>query len=356
MEKRRIIFVCLKLSNGGAERVLSVLANHFALKEYEVDFIVLFKSDFDYEILPQVNVTDLKWANPCGLFGYIRRLKQLRKIIVPKSGVVITFLFRSIFWVSLATAFSDTKKIFSERNDPRKDPNKLYKRILRNICYLFADGIVFQTNEQRNLFSPKIRSKGMIIENPIVDELPKYEEKGSNTIISVCRLEPQKNIKCAIDAFETIHDIYQDYQFLIYGRGSLEDKISEYIRAKRLEKYVKLKGFQKNIYEQMKTATIFVSSSNYEGMSNAVLEAMAIGLPVVCTDCPIGGNRKLIHDGENGFLVPCDDPKAISDCVKKLITDIELRKYISLNAMKIREQYSISKVVAKWEDFLRILS
>ena len=93
---------------------------------------------------------------------------------------------------------------------------------------------------------------------------------------------------------------------------------------------------------------MFVSSSDFEGMSNSMLEAMAIGLPCVCTDCPAGGARAVIEDGKNGLLVPVNDAIALSDAMKRVASDTIFAEKLSKNASNIRKNQSVEKIIDKW--------
>ena len=97
---------------------------------------------------------------------------------------------------------------------------------------------------------------------------------------------------------------------------------------------------------------MFVSSSDFEGMSNSMLEAMALGLPCVCTDCPAGGARAVIKDGENGLLTPVGDSHALYLAMKKVAENPELAAKLSKNSVKIREEQSVDKIIKKWMELI----
>jgi glycosyltransferase involved in cell wall biosynthesis len=107
-----------------------------------------------------------------------------------------------------------------------------------------------------------------------------------------------------------------------------------------------------DVLDVVKDCAMFVSSSDYEGLSNSMLEAMAIGLPCVCTDCLGGGARELIKDGENGLLVPTKDAKALAEAMCSMVDDKELSKRCSDNASKIREELSAEYIADKWHEYI----
>ena len=157
----------------------------------------------------------------------------------------------------------------------------------------------------------------------------------------------------AIDAFEEFQQKYTEFEYHIYGRGSQERLLKDYIQSKGLDNRVKIMGYANNVHEKMKDSMIFISSSDYEGISNAILEAMAIGIPVICTDCPIGGNRMLIKNGVNGFLICIGDAHSLTNRIAELVDDIEMRKRFSVNASKVRIKYSTENIMRYWVEVVR---
>ena len=138
----------------------------------------------------------------------------------------------------------------------------------------------------------------------------------------------------AINAFEKFYNKNPEYKFTIYGDGPLRESLEKAIKEKELENVINLPGFSKNIIEDIKKAGIYISSSDFEGISNAMLEAMAMGIPTVCTDCPIGGAKMTIR------------------AMDKVANDSTFAKEISENAITIREELSIDKILDKWIDVM----
>ena len=263
-------------------------------------------------------------------------------------------MFLAIFYTICSTRKTDINVLVSERNDPNNDPPGLIRKVIRTLSYCFADSVVFQTNDAKEYFPGLVRKKGFIIANPI----PEYQATSilvqkDKRIVSVCRLNKQKNIKMSIDAFKMLLMSYPDYYYDIYGEGELQNDIEEYIRINGLTDKVFLKGFSTNIHSEIGNSMMFVSSSDYEGISNSMLEAMAIGLPVVCTDCPIGGARQIIKNEVNGILIKMRDPEGMCTAMKRIIEDEKLRKKLSLNAVKVTEEYSVDAIGLQWESLLK---
>ena len=173
----------------------------------------------------------------------------------------------------------------------------------------------------------------------------------SHKIVAAGRLSEQKNYKMMIDAVKLASDEYPDVLLQIYGGGELEDQLCSYIKEQGLDSNVKLMGRSDELYQVYKAADLFVMSSDYEGMPNALAEAMAIGLPCISTDCKTGP-RDLIDDGKNGFLVPCKNPESLAQKIKEVFAlSSQEQKNIGENAKnKIKsfcgEESSLNKLIA----------
>ena len=142
---------------------------------------------------------------------------------------------------------------------------------------------------------------------------------------------------------------YPDYTLRIYGRGEERDNLIAVIKEKRLEKSVILEDFATDVHERIRDAAMFVCSSDFEGLSNSMLEAMAIGLPCVCTDCEGGGARMMIRDHENGLLVPMRDEQALYSAMKEIVETPVMAQQLSREAAKVRDQLSLEKIADQWE-------
>lgn len=343
----KIVFVCAHLGDGGAERVMSILINYFVQNEYDVKLIMYGESRIDYDISDRVKIIEL-YKYKGSIKSQLKKLYLLRKEI--KGLKTISFLYEPILYTVLAGVFNNTKTLVSERSNPAMYPEGKLSRLLRNVCYRLADRIVFQTSDARLYFGGKIQEKSCVIENPINDELYKISKTSyENRIVSVCRLHKMKNIEMSIDAFDKLVREYPHFVFEIYGEGDWRSNIENYISQKKLDGKVQLKGYVKNVHNEIKDAMIYVSSSNYEGLSNSMLESMAIGIPTICTDCPSGGARATITSGENGFLVPVGDSDELYKRMKELIDSEELRMKFSENGRKVLRRFSRETICKEWK-------
>lgn len=320
-----ITFTCDGMESGGAEKVIATLANEFNNQGFNVSIIAVSSSvkESFYKLNEGVSFETLH-KDSSKRIGFIRRVFLLNKMLKKlKPDVVISFLPHVIVYTNLAMFNINKPLIVSERNDPNSDPKGMLLRILKYYSFSQADGCVFQTSDARKYFSKVIQSKSTIINNPLQISynggLPSSRKK---TVISVGRLTKQKNYNMLIDAFGMFVQKKPGYVLKIYGSGPLFDEINNYIHDKELDNYVKLMGNSDTWHKDEHDASLFVSSSNHEGMPNALAEAIALGIPSVFTDCPIGGPKELIVDGENGYLCSVGDAADMEEKMEKALSII----------------------------------
>ena len=202
-------------------------------------------------------------------------------------------------------------------------------------------------------FSNKIQKKSCIIENPLSEGLPiPWTGKRKKNIVMVNRIDSQKNIYLAIEAFSKVLEKHPDYSLEIYGKGPLQKNIENYISSKNLSNYVFLRGFCSNVHEKIVDAGIYLLTSNFEGMSNSLMEALAIGLPCISTNHPTGGAEALIKNYENGILIPVGNVDACATAILKLIENVELAEKLSKNSTKIRDELTVCKIADKWISYI----
>ena len=352
----KVCFVIQGLKKGGAERVLSLLANKFCEKGHKVT-IALTETDENiaYPINKDIRVINiLKKSKGSKSNLLIKRLSIIRNLRMlfkeERPDVCISFLTKVNIYSIISGIGLNFPVIISERNNPLVDPRSRLTRILRDIFYPFADGYVFQTQFAADYFSKKIGKRSVVIPNPLTDEVNNVPEKNQKRkeIIAVCRLEEQKNLPMLIKAFSNISKKHPDYTLIIYGEGSMRNYLEQLIKSLNISGKVKLKGKKDNVIQLMSESEIFVLSSNYEGMPNALAEAMAVGLPCISTDCPSYGSRFLIENKENGLLIPVGDQNGLEKAICKLIDDPVLSLKISNNAKLIRKELSINKIFNLW--------
>ena len=356
------------MQRGGAERVITTLSNEF-VKKNEVYIVSLLNEELQYYIdnRIKINTIDKKSYTKTNKINKIlmklnlNRIIKLKKTIIDiNPDIIISFLPEPSLRLMMVRKFNKTIKNIPIIISIRNDPNKEYKnKIIYNVMkWLYKDvnSLVLQTTDAKKFFENVIsKDKLTIISNPINQDFisnSPYNIIKEKNIINVGRLTEQKNQKLLINAFNKFIQIYPDYTLEIYGIGELKDELEQQIIEMNLKNKVFLKGQEKNIKEKMLKASMFVLSSNYEGMPNALMEAMALGVPCVSTDCPCGGPKHLIKQKENGLLVEVNNIDQLVEAMILLINDKELTKKISYNCIKIGQLYKLENIIKLWNDLI----
>lgn len=345
-----IVIVTGCMVRGGAEGVIATVANGLAQRGWKIHIISILFDRWDYELDPSIECIDISNEKRNQMLDTPRLVLELRKKIRQiKPKAVLSFMVAVNIVTWLATRRLNVKYIPSERNDPDKGRSSLIKK-LQAKAYGAADTTVFQTTRAKEYFSDAIQKKSVIIPNPL-REMPEAVYGASKRIVTAGRLSEQKNHKLLIDAFAGVYRDHPDYSIDIYGEGSMRDELQAYIDEKGLRNLVHLCGKVDNVPERIQDAYMFVLPSDYEGLSNALLEAMGIGLPCITTNC--AGSDDAIQDGENGLIVPIQDRDAMEKAIRKLIEDHERAEIMGKKARESMSRYKVDNVVDQWEALVK---
>ena len=347
--KKDILIVTGSLRRGGAERVISILSNELVKRGWTVHICTMLFSAIGYNLDPRIDIIDLSRENKNQNIDTPRMIKSLRDTIKNlKPDAVVSFMLTINIVTWMATRGLRVRFIPSERNDPSTGRGKL-KHWLSCKAYASSFKTVFQTERARSFYSKKIQQNGVVIPNPVnVDQ-----ERNSNPkhkIVSVGRLEIQKNRRLLIDAFSDVYKKHPEYTLDIYGEGSQEEELKQLIVELGLTSAVILHGNVNDVHRQIADAEMFVLSSDYEGLSNALLEAMMMGLPCITTDC--AGAAEAVEDGVDGIIIPIRDRKKMAEAMEELISDASLRNQFSKKAVEHSKRFKTDRVVDKWEELL----
>lgn len=351
---KKIVVVSNGLSGGGAERIASILANYFDDKGYSVMFVAAYSPEKEYALNDSVRYEYLDINSKSNHFMRLveRSIKLYRVAKKFDADVVFSFITNEL----VPLAISRTKLVPSLRIDPKSTDGDFVKRNIRRFVFHHADSIVFQTDDARDYFDDRIRKKGVVIANPLKDNLPEWNiENHSKHFIAACRLSKQKNIPMLINAFKRFNEIHPEYLLDIYGDGDPADykpKMEQYATDHNADNCVFFKGHSTDIHTIMSESQGLVLASDYEGLSNSMLEALAIGLPVICTDCPPGGARMFIDNGKTGLLVPVGDEDEMVAAFCKLVENPELQVSISLSSRYVREKLEKNAICSQWENLI----
>lgn len=350
-EERRVVFLVRKFGGGGAERVTSILCNYFARNGIAVFACELDEPSDDYQLDSRVIRIAIKPSRN-KLLKIGRRLiavKHMIQAIDPCCVVALGGVCRYLRW---AKRSGEPKIIVSERNYPDMQYTPLEKRWFEQI-YRQADVVVFQTPEARSCFSLDVENKGIIIPNPVIPRLPVYSGERSKRVVTFARLEKQKNLGLLVNAFAQFQSSHDDWILEIYGKGSEKEFLERTVTDLGLERSVSLHPFSANIHEQVKDAGMFVSTSDYEGLQNSLMEAMAMGVPCIATDCLGGGARVLTDNGKRGLLVPRNDEAELVDAMSRVADDSVLSKTLAERGKEISVLCDEDKVAQQWLDLVQ---
>ena len=361
---KKILFYIHSLNKGGAEKVLITIADQLNKDPmYEVVILTDTKDELEYSLpegLKRITIDADK-----NISSSLDRLKAIRKHVMDENpDKVIVFMLSSIIRAAIALKFTGYKIIAAVRSNPYDDYSHGKNRFLLLWCLRDCYKIVCQTKYQADFFGGKLREKCTVISNPIFKEFEKKanelaitrkKESGKNTggnIVATGRLFDYKNHRLLIDAFADIADDYKDVNVVIYGEGPYRPELEELIESKKLKDRVFLPGDSKHVEQDIADALIYVLPSDTEGLPNALMEAMALGLPVISTDCPCGGPKSIIENDINGILVPVNDKKMMTRSIKRLLDDETARIRLGREARKITKTNALDRIVEEWEKLI----
>lgn len=343
-----IIFVTACMAGGGSERVIAALSEQFIQWNHKVTVLMTAGDEVAYKLNDKVEVFCIGTRTGNHFSKRIKRIMTLRKYFKShKDSLVISFGTETNMFSILAAFGLKQRLILSERNDP----NKCSFISLRNFIYFWGKAFAFQTEDAVRCFSTGIQKRSVVIPNPILQMPEPYVGKREKSIVAVGRLAAQKNHALLLHAFAKFAQEEPEYKLIIYGKGELEEELKALADKLGIYDKVIFAGFREDVLDEIKSSGMYVSSSDYEGISNSLMEAMALGLPVIATDCPIGGSRLCIENEINGLLIPMQNKETLCQAMKRIVSDQEFAAQISCNAVQVRERFSVDKIARAWLDF-----
>lgn len=322
--QKKVTIAVGRLSGGGAERVATVWANELVKRGYEVSLLVGFRVDDEYEVNSKINIYSTSRNNTDFLqLSYVQRIVKMRRILIKIAPhYIISFLPKMQVYMMLASAGTGIKRIETIRVNPWKVTglNIILKKIWK-LCYRTSYKIILQTEDQAPFFSKYNQKKCVVIPNPIsekyINNYKNNQEEKVTKFIAVGRLNYQKNYEMMIKAFSNVSKDIPYLQLHIFGTGTNEytEKLKTMIKQENAEQNVFLMGRSLKIEKEYKKNDVFLMSSDFEGLPNALMEAMASKLVCICTDCKTGP-RDLIKSGNNGVLVPVGDMEGFAEAIR----------------------------------------
>ena len=368
MEKRKIVFHLNCLEHGGAERVVSNLSNQFAKEGYEVIVATEWQGKEEFALVPEVRreIVGLRSGDEkkSRVRQFFLRIKYLRTFLKKEQpDMVIAFAHRAIYRALTATWGTKIPVIVCCRTDPVGHYDSFSDKIQIKLLFPHAAGAVFQTYGQREFFKPYLQDNSCIILNAVNDKYIQAQRATTRrkAVVQSGRLVGFKNQAMLIDAFIKVHEKHPDYILQFFGgdsgdgtKAKLEQKIKEY----DAEEYIFLMGDSDSLEKQLVDASVYAFSSDWEGLPNALVEAMTLGLPIVATDCPCGGPATIMTNEVDGLLIPIKDAQAMEQGINRLIEDRDLAERLGREAQKISEKVNVQSIFEQWSHFIeeRILA
>lgn len=361
IKQKKIAFLINSLGKGGAERVVVNLAAHFRTLGCEILLVTSRRLPEEYELsfpakrrLLEDEISRAPFGRPGKIPARLVRLHRIWK--EEKPDVILSFIGKMNLYAMLSTGRMSIPVILSVRSDPAREYPSLFQKKLAERLFRKAAGVIFQTEDAKRAFSANVQAHSAVLPNALDDSFvrPPFAGRRKPEIVMVGRLDQNKNHAMVLRAFARLHQNYPDARVVLYGGGlpgsDTGPMLAELAKELGIDDKVRFMGRQKEIREKIEQSAIFVLASDYEGMPNALLEAMASGLAVISTDCPCGGPRSVIRNGENGILIPVGDEAALAGAMERLLKDTALREKLGQEASKLAGELSPRKVCRLWQE------
>jgi GalNAc-alpha-(1->4)-GalNAc-alpha-(1->3)-diNAcBac-PP-undecaprenol alpha-1,4-N-acetyl-D-galactosaminyltransferase len=357
----RLTLIVSSLRSGGAERVMAVLADHWARSGRDVTLLTFMPPDETpfFPLDPRVRLVRLDLDRPSrtvvdGIGANLWRARALRRAVRDsRPDVVLSFMDRTNVLTLAATLGLGIPIVVQEHNDPAEERLSRSWTILRDLTYRRAASVVALSTTALSYFAAPIRRRGRVIPNPVVRPLgattTREPASGGTRIVGMGRLVPQKGFDLLLDAMARLEARARGWTVDVWGEGPMRPALEAARDRLGLADVVRFPGVTPTPGAVMAAADLFVLSSRYEGFPTVLGEAMAAGTPVVAFDCP-SGPREMIRDGVDGLLVPDGDIAALAAAIERVLTDDALRTALAAHASEILERFSIERIAALWDE------
>lgn len=354
-----IIFYLARLNRGGTERVVVNLAEYLHEQGYQVTIATTYSENVEFAV--SEGIRRILTAPPEEVLGnnrlknFMMRFSFLRNVWrTEKPDIIISFIGKNNMMAILTSLFLKIPVLVAVRGEPTLEYYNKMLRLISKTLFILADGIILQTNRSKSFFPRYIRKKATVLPNPLNPDfmVEPYKGERDNRIVIVGRIDENKNQKMLIDAFHLIAEEFPDTIVDIIGDGPDKEKLEAYVSSLHCDKRIRFSGPVLNVREWIYNAGVYVLVSNTEGMPNALIEAMVLGIPSIATDCPCGGPAELIQNDINGLLVPVGDEEALADALRRVLCDKQLQKHLSQNALLLREKLAPEIVNKQWEEYI----
>lgn len=359
MKSKKIMFYISSLAKAGAQRVILNLTESLLAKGHQVTIVTTAIVENEYElplgadrIISDIQGDEITSNRITNLKNRFMKLRNIWKSEQP--DVIVSFIGKNNFMAILTAWGLKVPVVTSVRGDPNEEYYSKMTKFLAKTLMGKSAGIVLQTPDAKEYFPRWMHKRAVILENPLNPEFIEeyYTGDREQEIVTVGRIDSNKNQKLLIDAFFQIAEEFSDVKLVLYGDGEDRTKLIDYVKSSPYKERIIFPGAVSNVKERIRKSKLFVLPSNTEGMPNALMEALALGIPCVSTDCPCGGPKMLMEGKENGILVPVGDSEKMAEAMRNLLTCDKLWKKYSENAYKITKELDPKVVNGKWEEYL----
>jgi len=367
----RLTLVISSLSRGGVEHVMSTLAGYWAAAGHEVTLLSLGPTGSDaYPLPPAVRRIGLNLLHTPrhllrAILDNIERWRKLRSTLLAlRPDAIVSFAAETNILTLAACAGFDIPVVVSERVDPRAYRIGWCREWLRRRLYPRARAVTVQTEAVRRWMAREIPgARARVIPNPAVfpDDAPPGPPgasspdpalpSGGRWIVAMGRLTPQKGFDLLLRAFARCAPDHPEWRLAILGEGRERAPLEALGTELGIRSRLWLPGLVSRPAEILRRADLFVLPSRFEGFPNALLEAMACGLAAIAADCP-SGPGDIIREGENGLLVPPEDPDSLSSAMRLLMGNETARRRLASAAPGVTRQFSFDRVMGLWDALL----
>ena len=385
-QKHSVMYIG-SLQKGGAEHVLVNLAEYFYLAGYRVTMVTTYLARQEYPVKHGTWKIDPKGQavlfpdgshgcvepEGCGKDGihrvfsalmpeemkgrtgnFLARCRKLRTIWKNlQPDLILSFSGKNNIMAVLTTYGMQIPVVVSVRSNPSREYSSRLMRMMALITFRHAAGVILQTNDAKNFFPKAIQKRAIILPNSLQPDFvrPVYNGVRDKIIVSVGSLDRNKNHALLLKAFAKVSTLHPDYRVVLYGEGKCREELTALAEKLDIQDLIALPGLIGDVADHIEKAGIFVLCSDQEGMPNALLEAMALGIPCIATDCPCGGPRDLIEDGINGLLTPVGDVPHMEACLERMMNHPEEARIMGQKAAMVQQKYHPDAINEQWKDF-----
>ena len=354
-KQKTIAFYIGSLARGGAEHVMVNLAAYFKLQGYKVYLVTKLIDEPEYEvpegvirIIADITKEEESGSRISNLKNRVNKLKNIWKEIKP--DIIVSFIRKNNLMAIASSRGLGIPVVVGIRSNPARELQGRFFKPLSFFMFRFASGIIMQTTAGVEFLPGYLKRKAVVMPNSIdgvfIGNICEKERKPE--IVVVGRIDKNKNQKMVLEAFDEIKDKYPEWSIHLYGDGESKEGLENEYRDDRIIFHGQVSG----VKDYIKNSSVFVLPSKQEGMPNALIEAMALGLACISTDCPCGGPADLIRQDENGILIPVDDEKELKEQLERLMSDADLRERLGIEAAKVSKILSPDIVNVKWKEYI----